>query len=100
MTQLQNSILLIDDEPQIRKFPPYQPQCPGLLEAGTGEEGLAQAALNRPDLVVLDLGLPDRDGQDILRDLREWSQVPVLVLSVRASEARRCWPWTVAPTTT
>lgn len=60
-----------------------------MLEAGTGEEGLAQAALNRPDLVVLDLGLPDRDGQDILRDLREWSQVPVLVLSVRASEGEK-----------
>ena len=86
MTQLQNSILLIDDEPQIRKFLRISLNAQGyrVLEAGTGEEGLAQAALNRPDLVVLDLGLPDRDGQDILRDLREWSQVPVLVLSVRA----------------
>lgn len=102
MTQLQNSILLIDDEPQIRKFLRISLNAQGyrVLEAGTGEEGLAQAALNRPDLVVLDLGLPDRDGQDILRDLREWSQVPVLVLSVRASGARRYWPWTAAPTTT
>ncbi|MGK9021075.1 response regulator, partial [Pseudomonas aeruginosa] len=91
MTQLQNSILLIDDEPQIRKFLRISLNAQGyrVLEAGTGEEGLAQAALNRPDLVVLDLGLPDRDGQDILRDLREWSQVPVLVLSVRASEGEK-----------
>ncbi len=91
LTQLQNSILLIDDEPQIRKFLRISLNAQGyrVLEAGTGEEGLAQAALNRPDLVVLDLGLPDRDGQDILRDLREWSQVPVLVLSVRASEGEK-----------
>ncbi len=85
------TILVIDDEPQIRKFLRISLNALGyrVLEAGTGEEGLAQAALDRPDLVVLDLGLPDRDGQDILRDLREWSQVPVLVLSVRASEGEK-----------
>ena len=60
-----------------------------VLEAGTGAEGLSQAALSRPDLVVLDLGLPDMDGQAVLGELREWSAVPVLVLSVRASEAQK-----------
>ncbi len=85
------SILVIDDEPQIRKFLRISLASQGykVLEAATGEDGLAQAALSRPDLVVLDLGLPDMDGQQVLRDLREWSQVPVLVLSVRASEAQK-----------
>ena len=78
------TILVVDDEPQIRKFLRISLNAGGykVLEAGTGEEGLAQAALGRPDLVVLDLGLPDKDGQDVLRELREWSQVPVLVLSL------------------
>lgn len=85
------TILVVDDEPQIRKFLRISLSAGGykVLEAGTGEEGLAQAALGRPDLVVLDLGLPDKDGQDVLRELREWSQVPVLVLSVRASESEK-----------
>ena len=85
------TILVVDDEPQIRKFLRISLNAGGykVLEAGTGEEGLAQAALGRPDLVVLDLGLPDKDGQDVLRELREWSQVPVLVLSVRASESEK-----------
>jgi len=60
-----------------------------VIEAGTGSDGLAQAALNKPDLVVLDLGLPDMDGQQVLRELREWSTVPVMVLSVRASEVQK-----------
>src|SRR5690606_24267024 len=60
-----------------------------VIEAATGGEGLAQAALARPDLVVLDLGLPDMDGQQVLRELREWSAVPVMVLSVRASEVQK-----------
>ncbi|WP_447755845.1 response regulator [Pseudomonas nicosulfuronedens] len=85
------TILVVDDEPQIRKFLRISLNAGGykVLEAGSGEEGLAQAALGRPDLVVLDLGLPDKDGQDVLRELREWSQVPVLVLSVRASESEK-----------
>ncbi|WP_407310525.1 response regulator [Pseudomonas sp. nanlin1] len=85
------SILVIDDEPQIRKFLRISLASQGykVLEAATGGDGLAQAALSRPDLVVLDLGLPDMDGQQVLRDLREWSPVPVLVLSVRASEAQK-----------
>lgn len=85
------SILLIDDEAQIRKFLRIALSAQGyrVLEAANGEDGLAQAALQSPDVVVLDLGLPDLDGQQVLRCLREWSQVPVLVLSVRASEGEK-----------
>ncbi|TDV67783.1 response regulator [Pseudomonas sp. LP_7_YM] len=85
------TILVIDDEPQIRKFLRISLASQGykVLEAGTGSEGLTQAALNKPDLLVLDLGLPDMDGQEVLRQLRDWSAVPVLVLSVRASEGEK-----------
>ncbi|HXR02953.1 MAG TPA: response regulator [Pseudomonas sp.] len=85
------TILVIDDEPQIRKFLRISLASQGykVLEAGTGAEGLSQAALNKPDLLVLDLGLPDMDGQDVLSQFREWSAVPVLVLSVRASEGEK-----------
>jgi two-component system KDP operon response regulator KdpE len=81
-------VLLVDDEPQIRRF--LRATLPGrgfrLLEAATGEEALAQAAARRPDLVLLDLGLPDMDGGKVIEGLREWSRVPVLVLSVRGGE--------------
>ncbi len=85
------TILVIDDEPQIRKFLRISLASQGykVIEAGTGNEGLAQAALSKPDLLVLDLGLPDMDGQQVLREFREWSTVPVLVLSVRASEVQK-----------
>lgn len=81
-------ILLVDDEAAIRKFLRIGLQAQGyqVLEADCGEAALRLAALEQPDLVVLDLGLPDLDGQDVLTRLREWSAVPVLVLSVRAGE--------------
>ncbi|WP_313459158.1 response regulator [Pseudomonas sp.] len=85
------TLLVIDDEAQIRKFLRISLSAQGyrVIEAVNGAEGLAQAALARPDLVVLDLGLPDMDGQQVLRELREWSAVPVMVLSVRASELQK-----------
>ena len=85
------TILVIDDEPQIRKFLRISLVSQGytVLEAATGAEGLSMAALQQPDVLVLDLGLPDMDGQQALREFREWSNVPVLVLSVRASEAQK-----------
>ena len=85
------TILVIDDEPQIRKFLRISLVSQGytVLEAATGAEGLSQAALNKPDVMVLDLGLPDMDGQQVLCEFREWSAAPVLVLSVRASEAQK-----------
>jgi two-component system KDP operon response regulator KdpE len=81
-------VLVIDDEPQIRRFLDISLRAQGyrVTVAETGQVGLDALATQGADLVVLDLGLPDRDGQDILRDLRGWSQVPVLVLTVRADE--------------
>ncbi|MCV4282083.1 response regulator [Pseudomonas capsici] len=86
-----STILVIDDEPQIRKFLRISLVSQGykVLEAATGIDGLSQAALSKPDLLVLDLGLPDMDGQQVLSEFREWSSVPVLVLSVRASETQK-----------
>ena len=85
------TILVIDDEPQIRKFLRISLASQGykVLEAGSGSEGLAVAALNKPDVLVLDLGLPDMDGQQVLREFRQWSSAPVLVLSVRAAEGQK-----------
>jgi two-component system KDP operon response regulator KdpE len=82
-------ILLIDDEPQILKFLRIALQSEGyrVTQAAAGREGLEQVALTNPDLVVLDLGLPDIDGLQVLQSLREWSQIPVLVLSVRSRDA-------------
>jgi len=81
-------VLLIEDESQIRRFlrPALASQGYRLLEAGTGEEGLAEAALRQPELVILDLGLPDLDGLEVIRRLREWSAVPIVVLSARGQE--------------
>ena len=83
------TILVIDDEPQIRKFLRISLVSQGykVLEAGTGTEGLAQAALNKPDLLVLDLGLPDMDGQALIGRIRALSPVPIVVLSSRGDEA-------------
>lgn len=82
-------ILLIDDEVQIRRFLGISLRAQGyrVTEAANGREGLEALATRGADLVILDLGLPDIDGQDVLRELRGWSSVPVMVLSVRASEA-------------
>ena len=84
-------ILVIDDEPQILKFLRISLRSEGyeILQASNGADGLRLIALDDPDIVVLDLGLPDRDGQSVLKELRSWSQVPVLVLSVRSSEKEK-----------
>jgi two-component system KDP operon response regulator KdpE len=84
-------ILVIDDEPQIRRFLGISLRAQGydVDEAATGADGLAALATGGADLVVLDLGLPDMDGRDVLRDLRAWSPVPVIVLSVRAQEREK-----------
>lgn len=81
-------VLVIDDEPQIRKFLDISLRAQGysVLMAEDGRSGLDALATRGADLVILDLGLPDMDGHDVLRALREWSKVPVLVLSVRADE--------------
>ncbi|MFA6545114.1 MAG: response regulator [Limisphaerales bacterium] len=80
--------LVIDDEPQIRRLLRLTLEAHGyrVFEAATGQEGLLEAAQRRPEVVLLDLGLPDLDGVEVLKRLREWSHVPVLVLSVRDRE--------------
>ncbi|SEJ36422.1 response regulator [Frateuria terrea] len=84
-------VLVIDDEPQIRRFLDIGLRAEGyqVLLASTGAEGLALAAAHTPDLVILDLGLPDREGHEVLAELRQWSAVPVLMLSVRDAEAEK-----------
>jgi two-component system KDP operon response regulator KdpE len=80
--------LLIEDEVQIRRFLRIALASQGfrLVEAATGEEGLAAAATQQPEIIVLDLGLPDLDGMEIIRRVREWSAVPIIVLSARGQE--------------
>jgi two-component system, OmpR family, KDP operon response regulator KdpE len=80
--------LIIDDEIQIRRLLKISLESAGyrVFEAADGQTGLAEAAQRRPDIVVLDLGLPDMDGVTVLKRLREWSNVPVVVLSVRDRE--------------
>lgn len=84
-------ILVIDDEAQIRRFLDIGLRAEGyqVLLAASAAEGLAQAATGSPDLVILDLGLPDRDGHAVLAELRQWSRVPVLMLSVRDAETEK-----------
>lgn len=84
-------VLVIDDEPQIRKFIDISLRSQGYatLLAGTGQQGLSLLASQGADIVVLDLGLPDRDGQEVLHELRQWSGVPVIVLTVRSAEEQK-----------
>lgn len=84
-------ILIIDDEAQIRRFLGIGLRAQGyeVVEAASGREGLERLAAGGVDLVILDLGLPDLDGLEVLRELRAWSTVPVIVLSVRSSEAEK-----------
>ena len=81
-------ILVIDDEPQIRKFLNISLRAQGhcVLEADCAAAGLKQLATQTVDLLILDLGLLDQDGKAVLRELRSYSQIPVIVLSVRAHE--------------
>lgn len=82
------SVLVIDDEPQIRRLLHITLEANGFAvhEAATGEEGLLRAGMDRPEVIILDLGLPDMDGRDVLKRLRLDRVTPVVVLSVRNSE--------------
>jgi len=86
-----NTILLIDDEPQIRRFLRIglTAQHYDVLEAETAQQGLEKAVLNSPKLIILDLGLPDMDGQQLLARLREFYTGPIIILSVRNREAEK-----------
>lgn len=85
------NVLIIDDEPQIRKFLDIALRAQGykVLMAENGQKGLEILALQGADLVILDLGLPDLDGYEVLKELRSWSQVPVMILSVRSDEIEK-----------
>ena len=85
----QETILVVDDEPQIRRALAVNLAARGYVvdQAGTGREALHLAASAHPDAVVLDLGLPDIDGIDVVRGIRGWSRVPIVILSVRDAES-------------
>ena len=82
-------VLVVDDEVQIRRFLRISLEAGGyhVHEAGTGKEGVFIAAKVRPDLVVLDLGLPDTDGIEVVKQLREWTKTPIIILSVRDADS-------------
>lgn len=88
MPESKVKILVIEDEPEIRRFVRVSLTDNGFeaLEATKGEEGLKLAASSKPEVVILDLGLPDMDGTEVAKKLREWSNVPIIVLSARDGE--------------
>ena len=88
MTELVTTVLVVEDEPQVRRFLRTMLASNGfrVVEAKTGAEGIAQAATRNPDLVLLDLGLPDGDGVELTRRLREWARMPIIVISARDRE--------------
>ena len=88
MTSARPVAVVIEDEPQIRRFLRTSLDAHEftVYEAETGKQGLVECATRRPEVVILDLGLPDMDGVEVIRQLREWSSVPVIVLSARSQE--------------
>ncbi|MBF0152991.1 MAG: two-component system response regulator KdpE [Magnetococcales bacterium] len=82
------AIVVIEDEPQIRRFvrAALEAEQHAVVDAETGKQGLMEVATRRPDLAIIDLGLPDMDGVDLIRDLRAWCNIPVLILSARTDE--------------
>jgi two-component system, OmpR family, KDP operon response regulator KdpE len=91
MRKAANTILVIDDEPQIRRFVKagLELYSYSVSEAENGSAGLNGVAHSRPDLIILDLGLPDMDGVEVLATIRSWSNVPVIVLSVQVDEEQK-----------
>ena len=91
MTTEGPKILLIEDEQEIRRFLRVSLVGQGyrLVESATGRDGVMQAASQQPDLMILDLGLPDIDGMEVIRQVREWSQMPIIILSARGQEHQK-----------
>ncbi len=89
MSDFAPKVVIVEDEKQIRRFvrAALEDEDCSVFEAETAAQGLVEAGTRKPDLVVLDLGLPDGDGVDFIRDLRGWSDVPIIVLSARTHEA-------------
>ncbi|PLC53193.1 two-component system response regulator KdpE [Pollutimonas nitritireducens] len=84
-------IVIVEDEKQIRRFLRMTLQAEGMvvIEAATAREGVTEVSMQKPDLVILDLGLPDRDGTEVIRQLRSWTALPILVLSARGDEDQK-----------
>lgn len=82
------TVLIVEDEKEIRRFVrlALENEALKVFDADTLQRGLIEAATRKADLVILDLGLPDGDGTDFIRDLRQWSAIPVIVLSARSDE--------------
>ncbi|MDT8903537.1 response regulator [Anaeroselena agilis] len=91
MTEKGRRILVIDDELQIRKLLRVSLKAFGyeVDEAATGQDGVNRAAIFKPDIIILDLGLPDIDGKDVITRVREWAQVPIIVLTVKDQEQEK-----------
>src|SRR6185437_4297125 len=91
MSDPSTTVVLIEDEKQIRRFVRTALEGEGIVvhDAETGKQGLVEAATRKPDLVIVDLGLPDTDGLDVIRELRGWSELPVIVLSARTQESEK-----------
>jgi two-component system, OmpR family, KDP operon response regulator KdpE len=85
------NVILIEDEPQIRRFVSEALQEEGwtVFEAENGQRGLIEAGSRKPDLLIVDLGLPDMDGVEVIKEFRNWSAVPVLILSARTDEPEK-----------
>ncbi len=85
------NLVLIEDDKEIRRFLHSALGASGfqVWQAETAERGLIEAATRQPELIILDLGLPDRDGLDVIRDLRAWTPIPILILSARGEEAQK-----------
>ena len=93
-------VLVVDDEQAIRRYLSTVLNAAGytICAVPDGKSALNECVRFRPDLVILDLGLPDMDGLEVLRQMREYMAVPIIILSARKMSARRCWPSTQGPT--
>jgi len=91
MSEKGSRILIIDDEPQIRKLLRVSLGAHGydIDEASTGLDGINRATIFKPDLIILDLGLPDIDGREVVRQIREWTPLPIIILSVKDQEQEK-----------
>lgn len=91
MSEAPVHVVLIEDEKQIRRFLRMTLEAEGISvsEAETGRQGLTEVSVRRPDLLILDLGLPDMDGVEVICQLRTWTALPILVLSARSEEAQK-----------
>jgi two-component system KDP operon response regulator KdpE len=91
MTSASHAVLIVDDEPQLRRLLRTTLAAEGfrVFEAEDARRGLIEAASHKPDLVILDLGLPDAEGHTVVRGIREWSSLPILVLSARVDEQQK-----------